>query len=202
MKEYSVKVNGEESKIREALSILNKLGYSAWAKEQTPEWFINRRAGWFHFGHENKKIEWDHKGVEPYREAITMDQLRTMTNQQQRLIGGAEAKLAWAKGEQVEYKGNIVNKWVILGNHNPLSVFDDEDFVFRIKPNTLTINIKIPAPFVPKEGEECCYLSDESIDGYHTVDYNSERYSNMAYGLYRPCDIKQVVAALRGALCQ
>ena len=69
---------------------------------------------------------------------------------------------------------------------------------FKLKPRTITINnIEIPAPFEPKEGEECCYLSDESVDGYHTISYNSDRYNGMVFGLYRVSEIKQVVAALR-----
>lgn len=69
----------------------------------------------------------------------------------------------------------------------------------QIKPKSIKIELEIPAPFQPKEGEQCCYISDESIDGYHTVSYNSEKYSGMHFGLYRPSDIEKVVALFRSA---
>ncbi len=67
-------------------------------------------------------------------------------------------------------------------------------------PKPSSLNLKSLLLFQPKEGEECCYISDESIDGYHTVSYNSERYSGMIFGLYRPSDIEKVVALFRSAL--
>lgn len=114
------------------------------------------------------------------------------------LISGAEAKLAWAKGEIVEYFRKSRDEWFEVKGNTFVSVFDTAEKL-RIKPQTIKIELEIPAPFQPKEGEQCCYISDESIDGYHTVSYNSEKYSGMHFGLYRPSDIEKVVALFRSA---
>ena len=113
------------------------------------------------------------------------------------LISGKEALIALANGEEVETKKKDEITWSSIGFF-AVNIFKDEKWEFRLKPRTITINnIEIPAPFEPKEGEECCYLSDESVDGYNTISYNSDRYNGMVFGLYRVSEIKQVVAALR-----
>lgn len=116
-----------------------------------------------------------------------------------KLISGKEALIALANGEDVQWSvGN--GHWIDATHENSIELYLDADgaYGFRLKPRTITINgIEVPAPFEPKDGEECCYLSDESIDGYHTIHYNPDRYRGMAFGLYRPFDVKQVIAALR-----
>ncbi|CAM0698143.1 hypothetical protein A1E64_RS17070 [Acinetobacter baumannii] len=116
------------------------------------------------------------------------------------LISSAEAKLAWANGVDIQIKNvNCVNWYDLDESKYNLDIFDNVRVDFRLKPQTIKLELEIPAPFQPKEGEECCYISDESIDGYHTVSYNSERYSGMIFGLYRPSDIEKVVALFRSA---
>lgn len=122
------------------------------------------------------------------------------------LISGKEA-LNRVHECVVQYKCDtdpVKDRWTTITDHfwdqYNLGVFLNNDTIwkFRLKPRTITINgIEVPAPFEPKEGEECCFISDESVDGYHTISYNSERYSGVVFGLYRPSDIEQVVAALR-----
>lgn len=70
---------------------------------------------------------------------------------------------------------------------------------FRLKPKTILLNgIEIPAPFKPKEGEKFYFVFDDSIDGVHTANWDSERHSGLVLGAWRTEDeIKQVVAALR-----
>ncbi|MFV4907609.1 hypothetical protein Q5E57_003110 [Acinetobacter baumannii] len=116
------------------------------------------------------------------------------------LISSAEAKLAWANGVDIQIKNvNCVNWYDLDESKYNLDIFDNVRVDFRLKPQTIKLELEIPAPFQPKEGEECCYISDESIDGYRTVSYNSERYSGMIFGLYRPSDIEKVVALFRSA---
>ncbi|HHP0285042.1 hypothetical protein [Acinetobacter baumannii] len=125
------------------------------------------------------------------------------------LISGAEALRALADGKEVDvhestYKNEV---WFNLKEtkFTPAEILAEKvrnkpyTLTFRLKPQTIKLELEIPAPFQPKEGEECCYISDESIDGYHTVSYNSERYSGMIFGLYRPSDIEKVVALFRSA---
>ena len=113
------------------------------------------------------------------------------------LISGKDAKLAWANGEKVQRKCSYTFDWKDITSRDNLDIFD-LGVKYRRKPRTIKLNrIEVPAPFEPKEGEECCFLSDESVDGYHTISYNSDIYNGMIFGLYRVSEIKQVVAALR-----
>lgn len=113
-----------------------------------------------------------------------------------KLISGKEAKLAWANGIKLQMTTDDI--WCEIQEHLvSLDIFDSGIVKFRLKPRTIKLNIEVPAPFEPKEGEACCFISDESVDGYHTISYNSKRYSGVVFGLYRPSDIEQVVAALR-----
>lgn len=122
------------------------------------------------------------------------------------LISGKEALIALVNGEEVQHFnkkmatfGNLVKdeEWGCC-DELTISDFNSDLWAFRLKPRTVNLNgIEVPAPFEPKEGEECCYVSDQSVDGYHTISYNPHKYSGLVFGLYRPSDIKQVVAALR-----
>ncbi|SSS43176.1 Uncharacterised protein [Acinetobacter baumannii] len=125
------------------------------------------------------------------------------------LISGADALRALADGKDVDvhestYKNEV---WFNLKDtkFTPAEILAEKvrdkpyKLTFRLKPQTIKLELEIPAPFQPKEGEQCCYITDESINGYHTVSYNSERYSGMHFGLYRPSDIEKVVALFRSA---
>jgi len=61
------------------------------------------------------------------------------------LISGKEAKLAWANGEDVQITGKSREEWFPINEARvPLSVFDDEDFRFRIKPKTIKVELEVP----------------------------------------------------------
>lgn len=120
------------------------------------------------------------------------------------LISRKEAKLAWANGEDIQlcYKQHEEeNTWFLLLSTDPLSTFDRDDFLFRLKPRTITLNnIEIPAPFEPKDGETYWCFSTQTVLGYGHNVYESERadrrFINM--GAWRTEEeIKQVVSALR-----
>ena len=141
-------------------------------------------------------------------EEITITQLREMVSahrkqKEQGLISGADAKLAWANGWDVQlaYKAHKdENSWFLLLENDPLSTFDRDDILFRIKPSTVKIEIEIPAPFEPKEGDRVWFICDDNDCGYA----KSESYGDdikSFYGWWRTeGEIKQVVTALRSAL--
>ena len=109
------------------------------------------------------------------------------------LISGKEAKLAWANNKEIEYMP--LNKWNLLGGSTPLSIFDRDDVKFRLKPCTITINgIEVPAPFEPKEYEDCYMLTDLYEHGYTRTSW---KYSKSVPAWRTEEEIKQVVAALR-----
>lgn len=114
------------------------------------------------------------------------------------MISGKEAKLAWAKGEDIEY--NVMGEWGKLGGSTPLSIFERIDVGFRLKPRTISINgIEVPAPFEPKEGDRYLYLNNNSYYGFGCREYSEddEDYKTQ-FGAWRTEEeIKQVVEALR-----
>ena len=119
------------------------------------------------------------------------------------LISGKEAKLAWANGKKLQIANTIVGEdfYDMDDSNTTLNIFDLDFYQFRLKPRTITINgIEVPAPFEPKEGEDCrCYYISTTFkhgfDWYHSTHHESNR---VAWRTEE--EIKQVVAALRGAL--
>lgn len=116
-------------------------------------------------------------------------------NQDPALISGAEAMIAAIDGKDVEYdctKGK--SSW---------SSFNDEKwsagelksgkFKFRLKPQTIKLELELPKPFEPKEGEKYWIISDDYETGY-----TSSRHPNITIGAWRTEDeIKKVVEQLR-----
>lgn len=130
---------------------------------------------------------------------------REQIQQEQGLISGADAKLAWAKGEDVQIShkhATLKKEWHDLYGTLMLSAFDSDMYEFRLKPRTITLNVEIPAPFEPKEGEEFFILAPLSVTGYTKVQGITTQVLLDEYvklGAWRTEEeIKQVVAALRG----
>lgn len=113
-----------------------------------------------------------------------------------KLLSGEEAKLAWANGEQLQVAHTSMKEWDELDDNYLLSVFDNDSYIFRIKPRTILINeIEVPAPFEPEEGERYWYLTD-NCHGYGCVE-NKEGCRVGIAAWRTEEEIKQVVAALR-----
>ena len=116
------------------------------------------------------------------------------------LISGKEAKLAWANGEDIElcYKQHKEeNTWFLLLSTDPLSTFYRDDFLFRLKPRTITINsIEVPASSNFYSGGLIWILCGTDAREYTSLvlDENDEF---PAYFWKSEEEIKQVVAALR-----
>ena len=125
-----------------------------------------------------------------------------MTN----IISGKEAKLAWAKGEDVQIShthavleahkhAGLKKEWHDLYGTLMLSAFDSDIYEFRLKPRTITLNgIEVPAPFEPKEFEDCYMLTDLYEHGYTMTSW---KYYKQVPAWRTEEEIKQVVAALR-----
>ena len=98
-------------------------------------------------------------------------------------ISGDEAKLAWAKGEKVQWRQSF--GWDDLGAVNILGIFDDEDIEFRLKPRTITLNgVEVPAPDHIE--------TDPNLHGGWAINIGSEYYMYKSESNYNI-----VVAALR-----
>lgn len=199
MDNYKIKVK-DEAESKEAQELFEQLGFK-WAGDYpvNGDWYSHLYAENSNCCYLSPYV-WGGLG-DRFKE-LTIVELRVIAkakqNQDPALISGAEALRALADGKEVEANNNDFGYWIDARNLSVKDFFDDIH-IFRLTPQTIKVDLEIPAPFQPKEGEECCYISDESIDGYHTVSYNSERYSGMIFGLYRPSDIEKVVALFRSA---
>ena len=128
-----------------------------------------------------------------------------------KLISGKEALIALANGESVQCANAVTLNWSDVDGDCHIDLFTTAknrngfDFVFRLKPRTITLNnIEVPAPFEPKNGEDFYYL-DCTSDNYggwaktswRNVESDSFK-NNTVFGAWRTEEeIKQVVAALR-----
>jgi len=142
---------------------------------------------------DNYKIKVKDEGLEP----ITKDPA---------LISGAEAKLAWANGKDVQTATLPIlheqSCWMNLPGGFGLDVFDESpDRVFRLKPQTIKLELELPKPFEPKDGDECFIFDSEQEDGFYRFIYreNSGFHENLIqFGAYRSeAEVKQVVEQLR-----
>ena len=115
------------------------------------------------------------------------------------LISGKEALIALANGEEVERRA-YEKDWINANNkHNPLRLFFDDSFQFRLKPRTITINgIEVPAPFKPKHGEIFWHVDVREICSYNHKQECMDSDEYLQLGAWRTeNEIKQVVAVLR-----
>ena len=110
------------------------------------------------------------------------------------LISGAEAKFAWAKGEDIEYISHA--DWCSVTPGHSLSIFDRIDVRFRLKPKTIKLELDLPKPFEPTVGEEVWFISDDHGCGYSR--YEHGEHSTYVFGCWRTeAEVKQVVEQLR-----
>ena len=113
------------------------------------------------------------------------------------LISGKEAKLAWANGKKLQIANTIVGEdfYDMDDGNTTLNIFDLDFYQFRLKPRTITLNnIEIPAPFEPKEYEDCYMLTDLYEHGYTRTSW---KYSKSVPAWRTEEEIKKVVVALR-----
>ena len=207
MENYKIKVNNE-AESKEIQELFFELGYY---------WFTGlgvKNLGAKFLYAKNNKITMgycsDNFSDVDYRE-ITIAELRDMVAAhrkptEQGLISGADALRALADGEEVEFKTRVSN-WNLINKNDAyaFSLFldDDSSFSFRLKPRNITLNMEIPAPFEPKIDDGFWHISTENDGGYawQHFENRSVDYQYIQFGAWRTEDeIKQVVAALRGAL--
>lgn len=114
-----------------------------------------------------------------------------------------QAAQAYLEGKPVQFmtaNGDFIN----ITSDSTLGIFDvDGGYSFRIKPTILNLNIELPTPFQPKEGEMYWFISP-----FHSTGYDHSKFSNhiadklhTQYGAYRTEEeMKQVVSAWRKAI--
>ncbi|MEW7965656.1 hypothetical protein AB0858_13535, partial [Acinetobacter baumannii] len=112
------------------------------------------------------------------------------------LISGADVLRALADGKEVEGFSEENEEWI------PIVYFSVQEVVnglykFRLKPQTIKLELELPKPFEPEVGQEVWFIDDNSKCGYsRSAEYGSDIYSY--FGWWRTEDeIKQVVEQLR-----
>ena len=139
------------------------------------------------------RMGWEYKGVA--HDLVTLHK-----EGEQGLISGADALRALADGKDVEY---FTDKWVGCDSKQlVVSWYLDDVYQFRIKPNTVKIEIDIPAPFEPEDDDEVYFIDCDTKRGYSSDVIGQGCDPDwIQFGAWRSEDeIKQVVAALRSAL--
>lgn len=168
---------------------------------------ININGSWYGYNYfKNEWQLWDEIEDDEYK---IIDLKPIQPESEQGLISGADALRALADGKDVEYwcenDPSIQKRWTPIKalNEYRLSYFLENKprFEFRLKPRTITLNLEIPAPFEPKEGEEFFILAPLSVTGYTKVQGITTQALLDEYvklGAWRTEEqVKQVVAALR-----
>ncbi|WP_426690741.1 hypothetical protein ACP6EU_06040 [Acinetobacter baumannii] len=126
------------------------------------------------------------------------------------LISGAEALRALADGKEVEYNwlNQKSSKWMLISEelkqfnlYEILSGITEFGAIkFRLKPQTIKLELEIPAPFEPKVGDIYWFLSPFYSTGYDhcTFTNDSSDKLHVQYGAYRSeDDVKKAVEQLR-----
>ena len=203
MENYKIKVN-DEAESKEAQELFFEMGYKF---EFCADIQSCRQSEAFSFPYFVQATEFGQIifaiGQLEKAKELTLHQLRYLVAQiknEQGLISGADAKLAWAKCEDVQIShkhATLKKEWHDLYGTLMLSAFDSDMYEFRLKPSTITLNIEIPAPFEPSECEEFYVLSSVQPTGY--IRTNLKHHALL--GAWRTEEqVKQVVAALRGGI--
>lgn len=187
------------------------------------KWFISSDNKSYVFGAGNSQglPRWDessldHVDLKPIQTAqavlSNLDELREEYkdyHQDPALISGAEALRALADGKEVEYNwlNQKSSKWMLVSEelkqfnlYEILSGITEFGAIkFRLKPQTIKLELEIPAPFEPEEDCHVYILDDGKTDGYRRYSYEVHGdKGNTFIGIWRTEEeIKQVVAQLR-----
>lgn len=124
------------------------------------------------------------------------------------LIGGADVPALIKKGESVQFRSvfNVQGggEWKDLDLERDEEEFSLGDlintrFEWRLKPQTIKVELELPKPFEPEEDCHVYILDDGKTDGYRRYSYEVHGdKGNTFIGIWRTEEeIKQVVEQLR-----
>lgn len=129
------------------------------------------------------------------------------TTQDPALISGADVPALIKKGESVQFRSafNVQGggEWKDLELERDEEEFSLGDlintrFEWRLKPQTIKLELELPKPFEPKEGEKYWHIYPSSGRGYHFVRSFEDDDVWCQFGAWRTEEeIKQVVEQLR-----
>ncbi|WP_151791988.1 hypothetical protein [Acinetobacter soli] len=162
------------------------------------KWFISSDNNSYVFGAGNSQglPRWDES---PLDHVDLNPMQKPQKIQEQGLISGADALRAIADGEDVliKYWGNP--EWYDVPLDETIEEFKTNKNEFRLKPRTVKLEIEVPAPFEPKDGELFWHISPEYEKGFAKSMYDDRNVNTwQQFGAWRTeADIKIVVEQLR-----
>ncbi len=129
----------------------------------------------------------------------TLKPIEKSEHQDPALISGADALRALADGKEVEGFSEENEEWI------PIVYFSVQEVVnglykFRLKPQTIKLELELPKPFEPKDGDEYFYISTLQNCLYSHDVWSDEPadITQAAFGAYRTeDDVKKAVEQLR-----
>lgn len=161
-------------------------------KDSNGKSFIFREQGWDELQrHEMRQAMWEKIKPKPQP-----------TEHEQGLISGADAKLAWAKGENIQVRPKTPSEtWEDLSGKHSIDIFEQViSYEFRLKPRTIKLELEIPACGKNyKHGQLVWVLNSLEPKEYCSVILD-ESDELPAYWWETEKEIKQVVEALRGGI--
>jgi hypothetical protein len=116
------------------------------------------------------------------------------------LISGAEAFTYLISGRNdVQTKLNDTEKWRDVPTGMSWAAFANPDRKFRLEPQTIKLELELPKPFEPKDGDTFYFLSDGEECGFVKCEHDwTFDPKELNFGAYRSEEeIKQVVDQLR-----
>lgn len=117
------------------------------------------------------------------------------------LISGADAFTYLIGGSNdVQTKLNDTEKWRDVPTGMSWAAFANPDRKFRLKPQTIKLELELPKPFEPEEGEKYWWINPNAKLGYEwdTNDLERTDFNRIAMSVWRTEEeIKQVVEQLR-----
>ena len=105
--------------------------------------------------------------------------------------------LALLAGKEVEFWDDLTNQFKLFSvETHSLEMFHQPKRKFRLKPETVKLQIELPKPFKPKVGDKYYYLDVRSLTGYNCdwFDGTVSDMQNTMYGAWKEkSDIESVV---------
>ncbi|MDP7925211.1 hypothetical protein [Acinetobacter baumannii] len=124
------------------------------------------------------------------------------------LISGADVPALIKRGESVQFRSvfNVQGggEWQDLNLERDEEEFSLGDlintrFEWRLKPQTIKLELELPKPFEPKDGDIYWFTTCRTEKGYSCRNHKARHGdSGMQFGAYRTeAEVKQVVEQLR-----
>ncbi|UDY21223.1 hypothetical protein NLHDIDDJ_02889 [Acinetobacter baumannii] len=132
------------------------------------------------------------------------------TTQEPALISGADVSALIKKGESVQFRSvfNVQGggEWQDLDLERDEEEFSLGDlintrFEWRLKPQTIKLELEMPKPFKPRDGDDCFIVDSEQEDGFYRFTYSEDsgfHQNFIQFGAYKTeDDVKKAVEQLR-----